>query len=174
MQELLLRTVPILSAASISTYIIYKNIGIVESQSLQSSSSNSQSFETPEKYLKSMFEINNKTNNNTTNVEPQLKQMLYSSESIINKLSKNANIIYTKNNNIITHYHTNQYNANTPIEDTFDVRLIPNTKNLQGSLFGVYDGHSGDDCSKFCRDELVYFISIYFHSSLHFDHILIV
>ena len=162
--QVLLRTVPILSAASFSTFIIYSkshnnnsNCVIAESEPLIDSSQYSPPFQTPEKYLKSMFakSKNQNKDDKISSIEPKIKQMLYSPQSIINTLSKNANTIYPKNNNIFTHYDINQYNANTPIEDTFDVRIKPNTKNLQGSLFGVYDGHSGDDCSKFCKDELV-------------------
>ena len=165
--QVFLRTVPILSAASVSTFMIYSNSHnnnnipstsvVAESETTINSSQYSSSFQTPEKYLKSMFQKRNQ-NEKISNIEPKVKQMLYSSQSIINALSKNANTVYPKNNNIINHYDTNQYNANTPIEDTFDIRLKPNTQNLQGSLFGVYDGHSGDDCSKFCKDELVKFV----------------
>lgn len=167
--QVLLRTVPILSAASISTFIIYSKSEnknnyrvIADSETLIDSSQYNSPFQTPEKYLKSMF-TKSKSNKDEeiSNIEPRIKQMLYSPQVIINTLSKNANTIYPNNNNIFTHYDINQYNANTPIEDTFDVRLKPNTKDLQGSLFGVYDGHSGDACSKFCKAELVEFLIIH-------------
>ena len=159
MHQLLIKSLPLLSAASIASFVSYskdKNHRAVAESPNITNSQYSAPIETPEKYLKPMFEFNKTTGTPLTNIEPVLKQRILSSESIIKELSKNAQTIYTKNNNILRHYQTNQYNANNPIEDTFDVRLQPNTKNLQGLLFGVFDGHSGDDCSKFCRDELVW------------------
>ncbi len=59
-------------------------------------------------------------------------------------------------------YHTSQYNANTPIEDAFDVRPVLSSDG--GSLFGVFDGHSGTGASKFCREELFSYLEWYRHT----------
>uniref|UniRef100_A0A7S2XAZ7 PPM-type phosphatase domain-containing protein n=1 Tax=Lotharella oceanica TaxID=641309 RepID=A0A7S2XAZ7_9EUKA len=53
---------------------------------------------------------------------------------------------------LIKEVHTNWYPANNPIEDTHDMRL--RLRKSPGSLFGVFDGHSGTAASGFCRDDL--------------------
>ncbi|GAB5366894.1 hypothetical protein AAMO2058_001183000 [Amorphochlora amoebiformis] len=53
---------------------------------------------------------------------------------------------------LIREIHTNWYPANNPIEDTNTFRL--QLKQESGSLFGVFDGHSGGSASAFCRDDL--------------------
>eukprot|EP01083_Nonionella_stella_P172941 594997_1 len=156
MHRFLLKSVPILSAASLSSFMIYTKVSAKSPQSI-TESQYTKPFETPEQYLKSMFSLS-PSGQALSPIEPNVKEMLLSPQSIIQKLSKNAHTVHTKNNNITTHYQTNQYRANNPIEDTFDVRLKPNTKNLQGMLFGVFDGHSGTHCSTFCKQELLDFI----------------
>jgi serine/threonine protein phosphatase PrpC len=52
----------------------------------------------------------------------------------------------------------NQYQANPNIEDHFSIKS--HVRN-GGVLIGVYDGHSGDGVSKFCKEELLDYIEYY-------------
>ena len=70
------------------------------------------------------------------------------------RLSRSANRVRV-NRGRVSHYTVNCYAANNPIEDSYAIRTKLNTKGLSGMLFGVFDGHSGTNCSHFCRDELV-------------------
>lgn len=54
---------------------------------------------------------------------------------------------------------TNWFAANRPVEDRLTVRR--QLQRAPGMLIGVYDGHSGDACSEFCRQQLFDYIEYY-------------
>jgi len=154
---LLLKSIPVVTAAGLLVYHQRTNLCTTVTAESPTINTIRSSFETPEKYLKAMF-VNDIDGTAVQNLPPVTKPTLYSAQGIIEKLSQNANTVHRTDSNIISHYFTNQYNANNPIEDTFDIRLKPNTNTLQGSLIGVFDGHSGTHCSKYLREELLNFV----------------
>jgi len=60
----------------------------------------------------------------------------------------------------INSYHICQYAGNPSIEDTYAIR--PVLKSDGGSLFGVFDGHSGTAASQFCKNELFDYFEWYY------------
>ena len=70
------------------------------------------------------------------------------------RLSVSANRFQVRRGRV-SYCTVNSFAANDPIEDSYAIRPKLNTKGLSGMLFGVFDGHSGTNCSHFCRDELV-------------------
>lgn len=54
--------------------------------------------------------------------------------------------------------HVSEYGANACIEDSYSIH----GGTRFGSLFGVFDGHSGCAASFFCRSELLHYLQMYF------------
>lgn len=61
---------------------------------------------------------------------------------------------------VVSEVHSNQYAANPQIEDTLSMLRVKDS-NPGGILLGVFDGHSGGDASKWCRDELLPYLVYY-------------
>ena len=59
-------------------------------------------------------------------------------------------------NGVITRFDTNQYSANSPIEDRHVECHFPSSNAL---MFGVFDGHSGYHCSESLRRRLPQYLS---------------
>lgn len=73
-------------------------------------------------------------------------------ESILEILRRNEQIYKNdSSNSIISSIHYNQYAANMPIEDYKVVEQLDERSNI----LGVFDGHGGDDCSKWISSNIV-------------------
>merc|ERR1719361_2646028 len=70
-----------------------------------------ESFQTPEQYLKPMFDVS-QSGKAIPSKEPKPRETIMSSQSILDLLSKNAQTVETPGNPFISRYQSNQYNAN--------------------------------------------------------------
>ncbi|CAG8500523.1 6555_t:CDS:2 [Ambispora leptoticha] len=85
------------------------------------------------------------------------KQKILSLEEATAKLRENQftrTLPNKSTNGLVWRYDTNQVASNSPIEDT-KIEMIYNTNEGDKLFFGVFDGHSGWNCSQYLSKNLI-------------------
>ena len=81
-------------------------------------------------------------------------------DSTINSILSRHTSVLPINRGHVESIEISWYQANHPrIEDTFSI--VPSMNVSSGMLIGVFDGHSGNSASQFCRNELLQYLQYY-------------
>lgn len=83
---------------------------------------------------------------------------------VLNKILKKDEFSNQFQNGIVIRFDTNQYSANTPIEDRHVECHFPSSNSM---MFGVFDGHSGYYCSETLKNRMPQYLSTALSKAAH-------